>query len=119
MDDDILFCKYDLGKVIEATRQKLGAELDRMEDTRLLNTDPSALQNYAVDKCRIDLPELGEPVVDEMRTKMEVGAWGGFPRDGEPTVSVDTQQYTLEVRFEGDKELFFCRGSSFTMNPPR
>src|SRR5258705_10071222 len=97
MDDDILFHKYDLGKVIEASRQKLRAELDGMADSHLLNTDRPALQTYALDKYRIDLPELGEPAVDEMRTKMEVGRWGGFPHDGEPTVSVDAHRYTLEV----------------------
>lgn len=119
MDDNILFHKYDLRKVIESSRQKLSAELDGMADSRLLSTDPPALQRYALDKYRIDLPELGEPSVDEMRTKMEVGRWGGYPRNGEPTVSVDAHQYTLEVPFEGDKELFFCQGSSFTMSPPR
>ena len=119
MADDILFYKYDLGKVIEASRQNLRAELDGMADSRLLNTDPSALQTYALDKYRIDLPELGEPAVDEMRAKMEVGRWGGYPSDGEPTVSVDAQRYTLEVPFDGDEELFFCRGSSFTLSPPR
>jgi hypothetical protein len=32
---------------------------------------------------------------------------------------VDAQRYTLEVPFEGDKELFFTRGSTSNFNPPR
>jgi hypothetical protein len=85
----------------------------------LLNTGLAELQSYAVEKYELSLPALGEPVVDEGRTKMEVGRYGGYPRGGEPTVQVDAQRYTLEVPFDGDKDLFFTQGSSFTLNPPR
>ncbi|MCA1939883.1 MAG: hypothetical protein LDL26_02685 [Caenispirillum bisanense] len=119
MADDILFNKYDIEKIVENSRLLLRRELDGMQDTRLLNTDLTELQSYAAEKYRINLPVLGVPVVDEGRTKLEVGRFGGHPRGGEATVQVDAQRYTLEVPFEGDKDLFFTRGSQYTLNPPR
>lgn len=119
MADDILFYKYDLRKIIENQRSTLRAELDGMPESRLLNTDLAELQSYAAEKYRIDVPLLGEPVVDEGRTKMQVGRWGGYPTPGEPTVQVDAHRYTLEIPFEGDKDLFYTQGSSFTSDPPR
>jgi hypothetical protein len=119
MSDEHLFHKYDLGRLIENQRETLRKELDGMQDSRLLNTDLTELQSYAVGKYTIHLPVLGDPVVDESRTKMEVGRYGGYSRGDEPTVLVDAQRYTLEVPFEGDKELFFTRGSTFNYNPPR
>ena len=79
MADDILFHKYDLRKVVENQRAGLHAELDSMSDDRLLTTDLAELQTYAAEKYRLDLPMLGEPVVDEGRTKIEVGRWAVFP----------------------------------------
>jgi len=119
VSDEHLFYKYDLGRVIEGQRERLRKELDGMQDSRLLNTDLTELQSYAVTKYTINLPVLGDPVVDESRTKMEVGRHGGYARRYESTVLVDAQRYTLEVPFEGDMELFFTQGSTFNTNPPR
>ncbi len=118
MADGILFWKYDLRLMIENQRTELRRELDGMQDSRLLNTDLAELQTYAVGKYELTLPVLGQPVVDEARTKMEVGRYGGFAQAGDETVSVDAHRYTLEVPFNGDKELFLTRGSSFNHNPP-
>ncbi|EFG85474.1 hypothetical protein F1645_13605 [Novacetimonas hansenii] len=120
MADELLFCKYDLSLVIENQRAALLKELDAMSDSRLLNTDLAELQSYMKQKYQLEMIELGEPSIDEGRTKMQVGRYGGFHRgyDG-GAVSVDAQRYTLEIPFTGDKDLFFCRGSTFNMNPPR
>lgn len=118
MADDILFHRYDLRRVIDNQRAELRRELDAMTDSRLLNMDLAELQSYGVEKYQLDLPVLREPVVDTGRTKLEVGRWGGYARDGEPTVQVDAHRYTLEIPFEGDKELFLTQGSQFTCNPP-
>lgn len=59
MADDSLFFKYDLRKVIDNQRGLLKRELDGMPDSRLLNTDLSELQAYAVQKYGIVLPVLG------------------------------------------------------------
>ncbi len=119
MSDDVLFCYHDLSDVIDGQRQGLLGELDGIDDSRILNTDLSALQDYAAEKYQIDLPILGEPEIDHDRTKMPVGRYGGRPGTREGTVQVDAQRFTLEIPFTGDRVLLFCRGSTFTMSPPR
>lgn len=119
MADELLFHKYDLLKVIDNHRGALVKELDGMSDSRLLNTDLAELQSYAQEKFQLEMIELGQPSVEEGRTKMDVGRYGGPPGQGGGTVTVDAQRYTLEVPFTGDRDLFFCQGSTFNMNPPR
>ena len=121
MADELLFYNYDLSRVIENQQAELLKEFDAIADSRLLNTDLAELQSYAQQKYQLEMIELGEPSVDEGRTKMQVGRSGGFHRgyDDDGSVSVDAQRYTLEIPFTGDKDLFFCRGSTFTINPPR
>jgi hypothetical protein len=76
MSDDTLFFKHDLSAVIDHQRKQLIVELDGMSDQQLLNTTEGDLEAYCVDKYRIELPVLGEPVVDQRRTKMTVGRYG-------------------------------------------
>lgn len=112
MADEMLFHKLDLSRVIEGQLAALVKELDGMSDDRLFNTDLSELQRYALGKYDLEMIELGEPAVDEARAKARVNGWDGR------TIDVDAQRYTLEVPFTGERQLFFCQGSTFTMNPP-
>jgi hypothetical protein len=90
-----------------------------MADSRLLNTDMAELRSYAEEKYRIDLPVLGTPTVDEGRTKMQVSRFGEPLMQGERGVEVDGHRYTLEVPITGDKDLFWCRGVTYSTMPPR
>lgn len=119
MSDEILFHKFNLRKAIDNARAMLRKELDGMPDDRLLNTDLAELQSYAGQKYGLELPVLGEPAIDERRTKMEVGRFGEYPQRGEQTFSVDAHRYTLEVPFTGEKDLFLTQGAQYNLNPPR
>lgn len=119
MADDYFFSKFELRLVIEDRRRAVRAELDGMDDNRLLNTDLVELKAYAAERYRIDLPVLGQPTIDEGPTKMTVGRYGGPPRGGEPTVEVDAHRYTLEVPFTGHKDVFWTQGSTRSSLPPR
>ena len=120
MAEDLLFCKYELSNTIENHKQKIKNEIDSISDDRLFATDMDELTNFIFDKWSIEFPELGEPIVSNKRTKMEVGRYGrdyGFHDGG--SVQVDAEEYTIEIPFSGDKDLFFHRGRTFSMNPPR
>ena len=119
--DDILFFTHELDAVVQNHRQALVEELDRMSDDRLLNTDMDGLRIYCTEKYALDFPELGEPQVDTRRVKMTVGRYGGYSAydDRHGTVQVDAERFTLEIPFTGDKDLFLCRGNTWTSNPPR
>jgi hypothetical protein len=88
-----------------------------MPDDRLLNTDIVGLEDYCFDKYSLEFPELGEPSVDNGRTKMTVGRYGSFDY-GHGTVEVDAERFTLEVPFTGDKDIFLCRANTWSSNPP-
>lgn len=119
MRDDYLFSKHEIRPLIDHQRSRMLSELDSMPDGRLLNTDLSELEDYFFEKYRIDLPVLGEPQVDQGRTKMTVGRYGGFDYEYEGgAVQVDAQYYTLEVPFTGDAQLFFTRGNTWSTSPP-
>lgn len=121
MADDTMFYRHDLRKIIENQQNELIKELDRMSDQQLLNMSPSELEAYCVEKYQIDLPVLGDPQVDQRRTKMQVGRYGGFDiwNDGEGTVEVDAEEFTLEIPYTGDEVLFWTRGSQWNTAPPR
>ncbi len=117
MADEILFNKFELDRVVENHRSSMLSELDRMADDRLLNTDIAGLEDYCFNKFSLDFPELGEPRVDNARTKMTVGRYGGFDY-GHGSVEVDAERFTLEVPFTGDKALFLSRANTWSSNPP-
>jgi hypothetical protein len=117
VSDDALFWKHDLILVVENQQKTMVGELDGMSDDRLLNTDLAALEEYCFDKYKLDLPELGEPQVDTGRTKMTVGRYGDFNFDN-GSFEVDAERFTLEIPYTGDRDLFFCRGSTFNYSPP-
>lgn len=120
MSDDVLFFKYDLTLMIQNQQKELVAELDRMSDEQLLNTTMGQLEDYCVEKYRIDLPVLGEPQVEQRRTKMMVGRYGQeFGWGNEGGVQVDAEQFTLEVPYTGDEALFWTRGNQWNSMPPR
>ena len=119
MNDEVLFMKYDLSKIIENQKNRLIEELDGRSDERLLNTAVSELEAYCLEKYRIDIPKLGEPEVEERRVKMQVSRYGGRDPFGDGgSVTVDGHEYRLDVPFVGDKVLFFTRGSTWNSNPP-
>lgn len=118
---DLLFFKHELSAVIDNQRKKLIEELDRVSDQQLLNTTASDLQSYAVEKYCIDLPQLGEPIVDQKRTKITVGRFGeDYGYGGRDSgIQVDAERFTLEVPYTGDEILFWCRGSTWNSSPPQ
>lgn len=120
MTEDTMFFKYDLNAIIAEQRQKMLNELDRMPDDRLISNTLAELSSYCFEKYKIDLPVLGEPQVDEKRSKMIVGRYGGdyiFGR--EDGVKVDSHLFTLEIPYVGDEVLFWTRGNSWNTSPPR
>lgn len=120
MTDDILFSKYELRGTIENHRKKIREEIDAISDERLLATDIQELVDFITEKWALDFPVLGEPEVSNERVKMEVGRYGrGYARRGDESFLVDAESFTLEVPFGGDPDLFYHRGNSINMNPPR
>jgi hypothetical protein len=116
--EDLLFCRADLGKVIEGHEQKMNAEIDRISENKLLNTSVEDLCDYFEHEYRVNPPLIdeGQIQVDYGETKIDVSRRieYGFYNGGVPGTRV-----TFFIPFQGDRELFKCRASTFTNNPPR
>jgi hypothetical protein len=121
--EDILFYKYDLGKVIEHRRAQLKEEVDNVDRNYILNTSVDDLCNYLENEYRlspvllhrdkIHIKEHGETEVD---VRYDVNR---FIRDKSKPIYVKGTTITFAIPFEGDKIFFFCQGSTFTSVLPR
>lgn len=121
-NDDYLFIKYDLRGVIEAQEKAMNDEIDGIEGNRLLNTNPEELVNYFKEKYLLLAPKLLEDKisVDQNESQIDVSNDPNrfiFDR-GEPFYITGTK-IDFYIPYEGDKDLFQCQPSTFSLNPPR
>jgi hypothetical protein len=113
--NDLLFYKGDLHQVIELQKRNMTAEIQGIDPDRLLNTPVDDLVSYFADKFRIEVPVLHreQALLDEPReTFMEMNDYGR-------QIRVAATLVALTVPFEGDKDMFFIRPSTFDTAPPR
>lgn len=119
---DFLFYEYDLHSLIEAHKQAMLVEVGSMDSNRLLNTNPDELANYLEQKYHANVPKLGEQSiqVDQTTTQVDVSQdHNRFFHDRSQPFYIEGTVITYYVPFEGDKDLFKCKPSTFTFNPPR
>jgi hypothetical protein len=100
-------------------------EVESLDSNRVLNTSPADLADYLVRKYRIDAPvlHLDKWSVDESECQIDVS---GDPnrvflqlhRHSGPHY-IPGQRVQVEIPFDGESSLFYCRPSTFSMNPPR
>ncbi len=120
---ELLFSKYDLSSVLESNQQKAKEAVEAIDGDRLLNRSPDDLVRDLGNQFGIQVPVVNE-----------ANAQRGEPREVDVDVSRDPSRFITDrsrpfyikgteiplfVPFEGDRELFFCRPSSYTLNPPR
>lgn len=113
--NELLFHKGDINQVVELQKRNMTVEIQAIDPDRLLNTPVDDLIAYFQDKFRIDVPILRreEALLDEPReTVMEMNDYGR-------QIRVPATLITLTVPFEGEKDMFFIRPSTFDTAPPR
>jgi hypothetical protein len=119
---DLLFSESDLRAVVENQERRMFEEIDSIDGNRLMRTNLEDLSDYFEQKYRIDVPQLKEEEaqVDQSENQVDVS------KDPSRVFLVRNQPFyirgtavTFFIPFEGDGELFKCRPSSFTFNPPR
>lgn len=119
---DLLFNQNDLRAVIEAREKRIYQQIDEMPENKLLNTPADDLINYFDQEYSFEAPQLNEAEIqaDYGDAKIDVSGRSRYATwdSGRPTY-VNGTQITFYVPFKGDKELFKCRPSTFTFNPPR
>jgi len=120
--DDLLFSKYDLNQVTASTEAKMAAEIDGLPEAQLLGTTPDALARFFAEKFRIDTPVLHEDkiTVETVETKVDVSQDSArYISDRDQPFYVAATDFRYFVPFSGEGDVFRCRGSLMSLNPPR
>jgi hypothetical protein len=113
--DDLLFFKADINAVTDAQQRNMGGEIQGLDPDRLLNTPVDDLVAYFAQKYRIEVPTLhrGRALLDEPReTYQEVNDYGR-------QIRIPSTLIKLTVPFDGEKDMFYVRLSTFDTAPPR
>lgn len=117
-----LFASHDLRAIIENQRESMKQEVERIDANRLLNTSPSDLSKYLVEKYNLTAPVLKRDAwsADEHETQIDVrNDQNRNITDRSRPCLIPGQRITIEVPFEGETELLYARPSSFSSMFPR
>lgn len=121
-DSGYLFASRDLREVLIAHAEEMRQEVERLESNRLLNTAPTDLSSYLAQKYTLTVPvlELDQMVADEQEVQVDVRYDSNrWIRDQSRPVYIPGQRIDVSIPFTGESELFYCRASTQTTNPPR
>jgi hypothetical protein len=113
--DDLLFFKADINALTDAQQRNMGGEIQGLDPDRLLNTPVDDLVAYFAQKYRIEVPTLhrDQALLDEPReTYQEVNDYGR-------QIRIPSTLIKLTVPFDGGKDMFYVRPSTFDTAPPR
>ena len=113
--DDLLFFKADINAVTDAQQRNMDGEIQGLDPDRLLNTPVDDLVAYFAQKYRIEVPTLhrDRALLDEPReTYQEVNDYGR-------QIRIPSTLIKLTVPFDGEKDMFYVRLSTFDTAPPR
>jgi hypothetical protein len=120
-DNEILFTKFDFNAAIRNAPKALAASVESLGDQDLNDANLESLADRLTTAHQINVPVLDndEITVDEREIKMEVNSRyrEAFSDSGSHTVK--RNEFRFFVPFKGDRDVFFCRPSTFSMNPPR
>jgi hypothetical protein len=116
-----LFMSYDWHSVDRNQREQLQKEVITLDGDRLLNTSPDDLAAYLEEKYKINVPILrrADIEVDQRESQMDVsGDPMRFIRDRTRPFYIPSTLIEVVVPYDGDKEAFGIRPTTYTMNPP-
>ena len=117
-----LFSSCELRDEVDARRNSMVQEVEKMDSNRLLNTSPSDLARYLVEKYSLFAPTLLKDAwsASEQETKIDVRHdQNRWINDRSRPCLIPGQRIEIEVPVEGEVELFYARASTSTTMPPR
>lgn len=111
---NLLFWDIDLRATLTAQRDSIDRELQALDPNRVLNTAPDDLVQYFVDKNHVEAPVLHRDKWS-IDTKEETERRDDYGR----TITVNVQRLYVEIPFDGERELFKARASTYNSSTPR
>lgn len=121
-DSGLLFASLDLRDLTDRRIAAMRAEVDSLEPNRLLNTSPSDLAGYLVEKYALEAPALlrDQWSADETETQIDVRHdQRRYVSDRNRPCLIPGQRIEVEVPIQGETELLYARASTYNFSPPR
>ena len=117
-----LFCHFDLSRILSEVEQAMLKEIGSLNENRVLNTSHEDLRDYFIKKYSKEMPQVDELAitVDQGDAQIDVSRrfeYAVFDRS-QPLLTTGTR-ITFYLPFVGDSQLFHCKASTFSLNPPR
>lgn len=113
---DLLFTPGDLAAILDQQRMRLVESVTAWKPDELLQLPDHDVVQTLVDEYRVDCPAL-------LRDRAELEPVGRAGTRGEDFLGRATNreqtELVLVVPFDGDREVFRCRASTHSYNPPR
>jgi hypothetical protein len=119
---EALFGRHELSSVLQNQEQKAIKAIEALDSNRLLNTSLDDLVEYFNEEYRIEpLNLLTDHIsVDQAEAKVDVsGDQSRMIYDRSESFYVDGTRVTFYLPYQGDKELFYCKPSTFNFHHPR
>jgi len=116
-----LFGKYELRLEMENQDKEMSSEISKIDGNRLLNTSIEDLCDYFEGKYLISVPQIIEDKIQVDHKEIQVDVSQDRNRffvDRSQSYYISGTNVIYFVPFQGDKNVFQCRPSTFTLNPP-
>lgn len=117
-----LFASRDLRELLDARVSAMRQEIEQFDANRLLNTSPTDLAAYLVEKYTLQTPSLcrDEWSASEHEAQIDVRHdQNRWITDRSRPCNVPGQCIEVEIPIEGEIELLYARASTFSSSPPR
>ena len=117
-----LFSSRDLRELLDSRVSALRQEIEQLDQNRLLNTSPTDLASYLVEKYSLQAPSLRREDWSATEQEAQVDVRHDPNRwitDRSRPCYVPGQRIEVEVPIEGEVELMHARASTFSSGPPR
>lgn len=118
----LLFVTHVLDHSMRLTLQKMRQEVEGLDENRLLNTPPEDLKRYLVEKYGITPITLQRDQWYADHEDVPVDVRHDPMRwidDRSRPVMVAGERVEIRIPFEGERELFYAKANTYSVNPPR
>jgi len=126
---DTLFSRTDLREIFQQQFDALKTEIEQIDANRFLNTSPSDLEKYFVEKYSLETPKLRRDemaIVGNSEIKLTVKEPFADVIAGRNNLdsslflhTVPGQRIEIEIPFDGESQLFYARASTYSSVFPR
>lgn len=117
-----LFASRDLRELLDARVSAMLQEIEQLDANRLLNTSPTDLAAYLVEKYTLQAPSLRRDDWSASEHEAQIDVRNDPNRwitDRSRPCYIPGQRIEVEVPIEGEVELLYARASNFSSSPPR